>query len=502
LPTALDAIQSGGRIYGIPLPISAQGIYYNQTLFEQKGWAIPASSDELIALAETIAKTGVTPFDCCFKYEGSLSRVIQGMIQDELFSKPEGMAWYANLIAGKASFADYFTPAFTLAKKMFDAGVFSFSGFSASLTTMRKNFFLGKTAMLDYSSDLYSLASTEGCPFKIGLAPYCSSTGKNAPILYSSSAVLYIPKAIKADSARYAFDSSVLSYLSTSEGQDALLTCWSGVPSVKNYQGKSDLYNTIKPYIKSGTYHPALDFAPSQEMIKPLKTLIRDAVQSIGKGTAVSEAVATLDTAYQKALSQGVSEPTYTKIAEASADLSVLATSYYEADKIKAATGADIALVPSGGFYRSNMAFINKGDITDDSRLFYQKGVAATDPISTYSLTGTTLKNLLEKPIINGATLNQFVAASGLKMTYAPWQKQGSRILELANEDGSAFDESKSYVIAAYVGVVDKSYAAKSVATFPDLGDPQTFMLSALTHDKSISPNLKGRLSLDWSVAQ
>jgi raffinose/stachyose/melibiose transport system substrate-binding protein len=503
LPTALNAIQSGGRIYGIPLPISAQGIYYNQTLFEQNGWALPASSDELISLASTIAKTGVTPFDCCFKYEGQLTRVLQGMIQDELFSKPEGMAWYTNLLAGKAKFADYLTPAFTLAKSMFDNGVFSLKDFSASLTTMRKDFFAGKIAMLDYSSDIYSLANSEGCSFKIGLAPYPSTTGKNSPVLYSSSAILYIPKAIKADASRYAFDTSVLSYLSTSEGQDALLTGWSGVPSVKNYESKNnDLYSKVKPFIESGAYHPSLDFAPSQAMIKPLKILIRDAVESIGKGTAVAEAIATLDTAFQATLEKGIATPTYQTIATATDDFTVLDTSYYEADKIKAATSADVALVPNSVFYRSNMAFIKKGDITNDSRIFYQKGIASSNPITTYSLTGATLKNLLEKPIINGTETDQFIAASGLKMTYSPWQKRGSRIRNLALADGSAFDESKNYTVAAYAGVVDQSFASTSVATFPKLGDPQTFVIASLTADKTITPDLKGRLTLDWSVAQ
>lgn len=497
---SLDAIKSNGRIYGIPLPISAMGLYYNKKLFADNGWAYPTSVDEFITLAKKIKASGITPFDSCFKYESQLTRVLEGLVYDELFTKPEGIAWYAKLIEGKATFAEYATPMFEVVKKLFDEGVFSLSSFSASLTTMRKDFFAGKIAMLDYSSDIFSLAASEGCNFDIGVGGYPSTTGSASPILYSSSAVLYIPSGIKADAKRFAFDTSVMEYLSTSEGQDAVLTGWTGVPSLKNYTGSSTLYNLVAPFIKNGAYHNDFDFAPSQAMIKPLKTLIKNAAQSIGSGTSVAEAVSALDTAYQATLKAGVTETTYTKIAEAKEDFTVLETSYYLADKIKAAASSDIALVPSSGFYRSNMGYFEKGDITDDSRLFYEKGVGSKDYITAYSLTGAQLKALIERPIINSVEKDQFLAASGLKLTYAPWHKRGNRIVEIALEDGTAIDETKSYNVAAYAGVIDKSYISSTDKSYPELLDPQSFMLASLKADKTISPNTSKRLSLNWDI--
>lgn len=501
LQTSLDAIESDGKIYGIPLPTSATGIYYNKALFDEKGWGQPStSSSDFITLCQTIKAAGITPFDCCTKYEGSLCRLLQGMVQDELFTKPEGMSWHKKLLAGQATFASYASTMFDLAKTLFSEGILSLDSFSASLTKMREDFFAGKIAMMDYSSDIYGLAVSEKCPFSIGLAGYPSSTGKNAPVLYSSSAVLFVPAQIKKNATRYSFASQVLDYLSTSDGQNALLSGWSGVPSLKDYQGTNTLYEQVIPFINSGDFRPTLDFAPNQEMIKPLKTLIRDAVKSIGNGTAVTDAIATLDSAYQKTLKEGIPVVTYPKIAEASADLSVLATSYYEADKIKEATKADIALMPSGGFYRSNMAFIDKGDINSDSRFFYQKGIGAKDYITTYSLSGEKLRALLEKPIINATELDQFVAPSGLALTYAPWKKRGERITALSLEDGGGFDENKSYTVASYAGVIDASYRDSTIQSYPDLGDPQTFVMASLKADGTIAPKLAGRLTLDWSA--
>jgi raffinose/stachyose/melibiose transport system substrate-binding protein len=292
-----------------------------------------------------------------------------------------------------------------------------------------------------------------------------------------------------------------MDYLSTTEGQNALLTGWSGVPSLKEYTGSDPVYAKVLPFIQNGAYHYNLDFATDQEMIKPLKTLIRNAVESIGKGTSVADAVAALDTSYQSTLSAGIPQTQYSKIAEAQKDFTVLETSYYIADKIKAATGSDIAIVPSGGFYRSNMGYLLKGDILDDSRLFYEKGVGGKDYITTDSLTGAQLKALLEYPIINGTKMDQFFAPSGLKLTYAPWHQRGNRIVSIALEDGTAIEDTKTYTVAAYNGVIDQSYLTSVLQSFPDLSDPQTFILASLKADKTVSPDIQRRLTLKWDIA-
>jgi raffinose/stachyose/melibiose transport system substrate-binding protein len=170
------------------------------------------------------------------------------------------------------------------------------------------------------------------------------------------------------------------------------------------------------------------------------------------------------------------------------------------ADKIKEATAADIALVPSGGFYRSNMGYLKKGDITDDMRLFYEKGVGAKDYITSYKLTGAQLKELLEKPIINGAEKDQFIAPSGLKLTYAPWHSRGNRIVDIAFEDGTAIDETKLYNVAAYAKVIDNSYISETIQSYPELADPQSFMLASFKADQTISPNTANRLKLSWDI--
>jgi raffinose/stachyose/melibiose transport system substrate-binding protein len=499
--TTLDSLAVEGHIYGIPLPTSTSGIYYNKDLFAANGWSIPASTDEFITLCQKIKSAGLIPFDSCLKYETQTTKILEGFLYDQMFNSQEGMDWYSRLIEGKASFSGYAEPLFQMAEKFFNNGVLSTDSFNASLTEMRKDFLNGKVAMIDYSSDLLSLAKAEGCTFEIGLAPYPSSTGKNQCVLYNPSAVLYIPASIKNNADRFKFDTSVMEFLSTSEGQDSLLTAWSGVVSVKDYSGSSELYKQVSGYIENGTYHAVLSFSPEAELSKPLETLINNAVKEIGEGKDIKTAEEELDSAYSETLSKGVTEVEYETIAEATDDFTVLETSYYIADKIRQATSADIAIVPNGGFYRSNMADIPKGSITNDTRLFYQKGIGDKDYITTYELTGSQLLEMLEHPVINGTEETQFIAASGMKVEYAPWHSSSSKLVKAELEDGTPVEEDKIYTVAAYAGVIDESYISSQIQVFDTLGDPQSFIESSLRSDKTISPDIGERVKLDWDIS-
>ena len=103
-------------------------------------------------------------------------------------------------------------------------------------------------------------------------------------------------------------------------------------------------------------------------------------------------------------------------------------------------------------------------------------------------------------PVINGREQTQFLAASGLKLEYAPWHLSGARVVSAALADGSAIDDAGTYTVAAYSGVVDAGYITSTLKTFDALGDPQTFIEGALRADKTISPDIGGRLKLDWDI--
>ena len=58
---ALEITPKDGT-YGVPYVANAAGILYNREMFEEHGWEIPESWDELMALCEEIEAEGILPF--------------------------------------------------------------------------------------------------------------------------------------------------------------------------------------------------------------------------------------------------------------------------------------------------------------------------------------------------------------------------------------------------------------------------------------------------------
>ena len=62
LPWALDSGRFEGKLYSVPTEFETMLLYYNKTLFEDKGWEPPADREELEALAEEVNGQGIIPF--------------------------------------------------------------------------------------------------------------------------------------------------------------------------------------------------------------------------------------------------------------------------------------------------------------------------------------------------------------------------------------------------------------------------------------------------------
>jgi raffinose/stachyose/melibiose transport system substrate-binding protein len=61
-PWALNTGRVDKRLYSIPIGYESMVVYYNKTLFGDKGWKPPTNRDELIALATDASAQGIVPF--------------------------------------------------------------------------------------------------------------------------------------------------------------------------------------------------------------------------------------------------------------------------------------------------------------------------------------------------------------------------------------------------------------------------------------------------------
>jgi raffinose/stachyose/melibiose transport system substrate-binding protein len=58
---SLEATTIGGELYGLPLQVDLIGMYYNQTLMEQEGFAVPQSVEELMTFCQDASSAGYVP---------------------------------------------------------------------------------------------------------------------------------------------------------------------------------------------------------------------------------------------------------------------------------------------------------------------------------------------------------------------------------------------------------------------------------------------------------
>lgn len=111
-------------------------------------------------------------------------------------------------------------------------------------------------------------------------------------------------------------------------------------------------------------------------------------------------------------------------------------------------------------------------------------------------MSGEQIIESLDHPMGNESVADCIYAASGLRLTVAPWRKQGERILKVTLADGSELEPDKLYTVAAWEGTINDEYITEVVERLPETWEE--LMKAKLIADKTISPSIKSRIKLIW----
>lgn len=485
--SALNAVSLDGKIYQVPIENSVNGIAYNKTLFAEHGWSVPNNLDEFYSLCDQISAAGIRPFVPCMKYYSTIESVAMGLSYDDVFADANKQVAYNKFSKKEGSCKGVLEPSLTVLKNLYDKGIITDDDFSSSVTSNRQDLYAGKIAMMPVNSDIFSFVREENPDAEIGFIGYPTRTDGARWMQMCTGNKLSISKKAMADSKKKAIIEEIMDYLSTDEGQAVMFESFSGVSSLSSYQDNiSSDYGEVKSTMEAGHIFYANFFA-SNDFNPTFKKFITGQMSMDDMITAC-DAVDTFN-AFKK-LDDAA-------IGKASKDFTVLETSMYNADVLKEASGAEIALLPNMSYYQGNLAQIFKGDIKLPER-FVLKGVGSKDYLTTYQITGANLKKLMEHPVIKGSEVNIMYAFSGLKMEYAPWKDKDQNVVSLTLADGTAIDDNKTYNVAAWAGGIDKQYISGTVKAFSDAGDNKTLMTAAIKKAGTISPVDDGRIKLDY----
>lgn len=487
--SVLNSMSSDGKLYQLPVNTSVQGIFYNKTLFKEHGWEIPQTIDEFYTLCSKISAQGIRPFLPCFKY--SMDGVGLGFSNRDVFSTMEKRKQYDLFCKGEASCKGLLEPYFEAHKKLFDKGIVVEGDFTSSLTQNRHALYAGEIAMLPEQLTMFSLCEQEDPECEIGFFGYPSDTPGERWMQMAPGRSMALSKTSMKDPDKKKILLDIFAFLSTNEGQEALLEVYSGLSSVKSAQKNlREEYWDVQKCIENGQIFFA-DGIGNDPHNKTMKAYLEGTL-------SLEQALAETDAMYKKI---HASQKPDKSVGTATEDFSILETSSFIADAMRSAAGTEIALIPHGTYYKGNLAKFYKGDI-NMLNCFYLRGLNAEDYLTTYKITGANLKKLMEHPIINGAEVNAMYAFSGLTMEYAPWRNQNENVIRLTLADGSEIEDDNIYTVAAWGTSIDESYITSTLKAHSKYGSNIDLITAAVKKAGTISPPKDDRLTLVWDKKQ
>lgn len=159
---SLDGFMKDGKLYGLPRNTDVAGFYYNQKIFEDNGWEVPTTYDELLTLAGEIKDKGIVPL----AMDGGDGWPLAVYLSDILF-KLTGSD-YSSVVSNAISTGDFsdenLKKATELLKESADAGLFQNGYDSQDYGTAMNLFTNGQAAMFYMGSWEASMALNEDIP--------------------------------------------------------------------------------------------------------------------------------------------------------------------------------------------------------------------------------------------------------------------------------------------------------------------------------------------------
>ncbi|MBD5517114.1 MAG: extracellular solute-binding protein [Lachnospiraceae bacterium] len=156
---SLEGFKKDGKLYGLPRNTDIQIVYYNQKMFDDNGWKVPTTYNDLIALCGDIQAAGITPM----AMDGGDGWPMACYLTD-IMVKVAGID-YADIIRNAVATGDFTAPEIKQATQILvdsaNAGLFQTGYDSQDYGTAMNLFTNGQAAMFCMGSWECSMALNE-----------------------------------------------------------------------------------------------------------------------------------------------------------------------------------------------------------------------------------------------------------------------------------------------------------------------------------------------------
>lgn len=236
-----------GKVYCIPFSfITGWQIYYNPTILEENGIAVPQTMEEFLAAAEKLKAAGITPIALGNKdgWPGEhwwMALLVQRCGVDTIYSAIQKQG---------AKFTDEcFVQATNDYKNLADSGYFSAGAASDDYGTAQAVFLSGKSAFFQTGAWFASGWESQPPPFEVGIMPFprFSDSEFDQEIIGAITHTVGVPSASKHTAEAMKF----LEFLTTEEAgqiwaKNGNASVIAGAVDAAAPQVVKDLYNNAK----------------------------------------------------------------------------------------------------------------------------------------------------------------------------------------------------------------------------------------------------------------
>lgn len=161
---SLEGFKKDGKLYGLPRNTDIMVFYYNEKMFDDNGWEVPQTYDDLLALSDQINAAGIVPV----AMDGGDGWVLACYMQDLMVRIAQTPAGTISDAIANGDFSDpLFSEAAQLLADTASAGVFQ-TGFDYQDYGTAQNLFTnGQAAMFYMGSWETSMALNEDIPEEV-----------------------------------------------------------------------------------------------------------------------------------------------------------------------------------------------------------------------------------------------------------------------------------------------------------------------------------------------
>ncbi|OUP10476.1 extracellular solute-binding protein [Collinsella sp. An2] len=244
-------------IYGVPYVANAAGMLYNKDMFEEKGWEIPTTWDELIALCDEIKAEGeVLPM-----YLGYLDTwtILSPWNSITTNLVPSDLARQVN--SGKAKFADYYREPAEMMLQLLDYaedGPFAYSYNDACTAFAR-----GQAAMYPCGSFAVPQILSVNPEMNIGMFPMPSAKNPDDRIVVSGVDLQWcVAETCDHKDAVY----EVIKFLAQPENIQTYIDDQRAIPCIEGDFTLDPLFDDVAEWIEEGKVLDYLDHSYPSSM--------------------------------------------------------------------------------------------------------------------------------------------------------------------------------------------------------------------------------------------